>query len=145
MKERNQAPMWIREIVWINAAVFLAFGAAFLAAPAQLAGWLDVELGSPSALADVRAMYGGLSLACGLLFVFGLRRESWFMPSLFLVMTTSAGLALGRSYSMLVSGVPGPLVLALLATEVGSFAWALLGYRALEATEPSRAALGNPA
>ena len=129
----------------INAGVFLAFGAAFVVAPAQFAGWLDIELGSPSALADARAVYGGLSLACGALLALGLRRVSWFMPSSFRVMASSAGLALARMYSMVVSGMPGPLVLAFLATQVGSFVWALLGYRALESAETSGVVVGNPA
>src|SRR5690349_4975973 len=131
MTQRKPVPFWIREIVLINAGVFLAFGAAFLLFPRELAGLLEVTLGSASALADMRAMYGGLSLACGTLFVLGLRREDWFAPSLFLVMATSLGLASGRIFSGLVSGMPGPLVLALLATELVSFGWAWLGYRAL--------------
>ena len=131
MHASNSVPAWIREIVAINAAVFLAFGAAVLAFPAELATLVDIELGSASALADLRAVYGGLSLAAGALFVLGLRRESWFMPSLFLVMASSGGLAFGRIVSMAVSGMPGWLVLAFLATELVSFVWALLGYHTL--------------
>jgi hypothetical protein len=131
MRNAHSVPLWIREIVLINAGVFLAFGAGFIAFPAQLAALIDLAPSSASALADLRAMYGGLSLSAGALFVLGLRRDDWFLPALFLVMASSAGLAFGRVYSMVVSGVPGPLVLILLATELLSFAWALLGYRAL--------------
>ena len=99
--------------------------------PAQYAAWLELEVASSSALADLRAVYGGLSLACGTLFALALRRASWFEPSLFLVMASSGGLAFARVYSLVVSGMPNALVLALFASEVGSFVWALLAYRAL--------------
>jgi hypothetical protein len=102
---------------------------------------IDLAPSTASALADVRAMYGGLSLAAGVFFLLGLRRESWFLPALFLVMASSGALAAARLYSIAVSGVPGTLVLAFLATEIVSFTWALLGYRALSANGAER--LGN--
>ena len=133
MNESKQVPMWIREIVVINAAVFVLFGVGVLLFPAQYAAWLELEVASSSAFADLRAVYGGLSLACEALFALGLRRASWFEPSLFLVMASSAGLALARVYSLVLSGMPNALVLAFLSSEVGSFVWALLAYRALAA------------
>ena len=138
MTKRRTTALWIREIVLLNALVFLGFGAGFLLLPATLAGYFDIELSSPSALADMRAMYGGLSLSMGALFVLGLRRDGWLAPTLFLVAASSAGLALGRLYSIAVAGVPSALVLALLATELVSFAWALLAYRALQTSDTRR-------
>jgi hypothetical protein len=132
MTTNRPTALWIREIVLLNAVVFLAFGAAFLLFPATLAGHFDIELSSPSALADLRAMYGGLPLAVGALFALGLRRTDWLVPTVFLVAASSAGLALGRVYSIAVAGVPSALVLVLLATELVSFVWALLAHRALE-------------
>jgi hypothetical protein len=44
--------------VGANALVWIAFGPAFYFAPDALAGRLDIALGSPTALADFRAMYG---------------------------------------------------------------------------------------
>lgn len=137
MYEGNSAPAWVRAIVVLNAAVFVLFGLAFLVAPTELARMFDIQLGSADAMADLRAMYGGLSLAGGALFIFGLSRESYFVPSLFFTMVSSLGLAFGRVYSALVSGVPSTLVLVLLATELVSFAWAFAGYRACTA-EPFR-------
>ena len=127
------APLWTRAIVLINALVFVDFGAAFIVKPQGLARLLDIELGSPSALADLRAVYGGLSLAVGIALFIGLRRAASLAPSLVLVIATSAGLAFGRVYSMLASGMPSPVVLGFLATEVASLLWAALAYRALHA------------
>ena len=135
---KSNIPLWIRGVVMVNALVFIDFGAAFLLFPAKLAGLLDIELTSATALADVRAIYGGLALAVGASFVAGLRREEWLAPSVFLVMASSAGLALGRIYSIAVSGIPRSIILLFLVTEVASFAWALLAYRALERPERER-------
>lgn len=133
MTDKTQ-PFWVRAIVMLNALVFLVFGAAFLLAPEPLAQWVDIELRSASALADVRAIYGGLPLAAGILFVLGLRRPTWLEPSLFLVMTSSGALAAARIYSTAVSGVPSALVWGFLASELFSLAWAALAYRSLRAT-----------
>jgi hypothetical protein len=133
----QRTPTWIREIVVINAVVYLAFGLGCSLFPIELARFVEIDLGSPSALADFRAIYGGLALSVGALFALGLRRSDWFLPTLFLVAASSGGLALGRLYSMLVSGMPNGLVLAFLGTELASFVWALLGYRALTSAAPA--------
>jgi hypothetical protein len=127
----------------VNALVFIDFGAAFLLFPAQLAALLDIELTSATALADLRAIYGGLALSVGALFALGLRRASWLAPCLFLVAASSAALALSRIYSIAVSGMPRPIILVFLVTEVASSAWALLAYRALE--RPARRSLPGAA
>jgi hypothetical protein len=122
-----------RAIVVVNAVVFVAFGLAFLAAPEALAATLGIELGSTTALADFRAIYGGLTLACGVLFFLSLSRAGWLPPSLFLVAASSAGLLVARIYSTLVSGVPSPIIFVFCALEFGSFLWAALCYRKLSA------------
>ena len=136
------APLWTRAIVLINARVFVDFGLAFLAKPQALARLLEIELSSPTALADLRAMYGGLALAVGALLCAGLRRKEWLMPSLWLVIATSGGLALGRLYSVLASGLPSGVILGFLASELGSLAWAILASRALAGSEIRQPALG---
>jgi hypothetical protein len=138
-RSSTPAPLAARAIVLLNALVFVDFGAAFLAKPQALAQLLDIELGSASALADMRAMYGGLPLALGILFFSALRRAAWLAPGLLLVIATSAGLALGRLYSMPASGLPAPAIFVLLASEVASLVWGLLAFRALEVRAPVQA------
>ena len=129
-----------RTLMLINALIFIVYGAAFLVVPEQLVALADIAARSPSALADIRAVYGGLSLAAGALFVLGLRRDSWFTPSLFLVAATSGGLALGRTISIVVSGMPSAFVLVNFALELVSFVWALAAYRGLGPQGLTRAA-----
>lgn len=130
---------WIRAIVVVNALVFVDFGLAFLAVPEGLTRMLDIELHSASALADLRAVYGGLSLAVGVCMFAGLRNTTWLAPTLLLVMLTSGGLAFGRVYSMLASGMPNLAILGFLATELVSLLWAAWAYRALLAQTRSEA------
>ena len=139
MNSAQKPSWWIRAIVLVNAFVFVDFGLAFLAAPEGLTRLLDIELHSASALADLRAVYGGLCLAVGVCMLAGLRNTAWLAPTLFLVMLTSGGLAFGRVYSMIVSGMPGLPVLGFLGTEVGSLLWAALAHRALLAQSRSEA------
>lgn len=136
------APRWARAIVLLNALVFVDFGLAFLAKPRALARLLEIELSSPTALADLRAMYGGLALAVGALLFAGWRRAEWLAPSLWLVIATSGGLALGRLYSVLASGMPSSVIFGFLASELGSLAWAIVAYRTLAARELQQPALG---
>jgi uncharacterized protein DUF4345 len=119
----------------VNLLVFMAYAAAALAAPAQLAAQLDITLGSTSALADFRAMYGGLSLGCSVVFVAGLRNLSFRPAAVMLATFTSAGLILGRLITIAVDGMPGTLVMVILATEVAS---AAMGFFLLKASASQR-------
>lgn len=138
MHSAQKPSLWIRAIIVINALVFVDFGVAFLARPEALARLMNIELQSASALADLRAVYGGLSLAVGVWLFASMRRADWLGSSLVLVMLTSGGLAFGRVYSMLASGMPSGVILGFLATEIMSLLWAALVYRALSvrAREP---------
>lgn len=103
-----------------NLAVFFLYAGAFLLAPRTFAAYLDITLGSPSALADLRAMYGGLCLGVGTLFALGIRQAEYRRVGILLATLTSAGLMLGRLVTIAVDGVPGTLVLLFLGSEIVS-------------------------
>ena len=105
-----------------NLAVFFVFAGCFLFAPRYFAAQLDITLSSASAVADLRAMYGGLSLGVGVLYLLGLKNVAFRPAAIALATSTSAGLALGRVITIVVDGMPGPLVLAFLASEIVSVA-----------------------
>ena len=66
-----------RILVWLNALFFLAYGALFILAPGWAAALVtDTRPGSASGLIDMRATYGGMSLAVGLLFALLARNPS---------------------------------------------------------------------
>ncbi len=123
-----------------NLAIFAAYGVGFLIAPQALASQLDITLGSASALADFRAMYGGLCLAVGAFFVLGLRFATWRRQAVVLATLGAGGLAVGRLTSIAIDGLPGPLVLAFLASELAALA--LGGFILMQGAESP--AVGTP-
>jgi hypothetical protein len=117
-----------RALVLLSAVVFLGYGVEALLFPNQLARLVDIQLSSPSALADFRALYSAVPLAIGALLVQGLRDPHWFAPSLFLSSVSLACAAEARLYSIAVSGMPNELVLTFLALELLGLVWALSIY-----------------
>lgn len=110
----------------MHAAVFLAFGVAFAAAPSALGAVLGIELRDAAAIADFRAMYGGMSFGVGLLFTAALTRREWSAPALFTISTTSGFLLLGRILTMAIDPEPvGLLIHAFCAMETSSLLAAL--------------------
>jgi hypothetical protein len=102
----------------VNLLVYLAYGVGFLLAPQKLAAELDITLGSATALADFRAMYGGLSLACAAFFALAIKNVSMRHSALLLAVLGAGGLMIGRLITMAFDGMPGAVIFVMLATEV---------------------------
>lgn len=111
-------------LVWLNVAIYGIFGAVFLVAPGWGASQLGIELQGPTALADFRAIYGGLPLGLGLCFAAGLRWRELLLPTVAVAGVCSLELALARVYSWLVSGTPDALIFGFMALELGGALWA---------------------
>ncbi len=118
-----------------NLAVFWSWGLGFLVAPRTLGAILGFDLTTVTAVGDLRAMYGGLCLAVGVLFFRGLRDTAWHGPAVQIATLGCVGLAVGRVATFATEGATSPLLLVLLAMELGGLA---LGVFAL--TGPAKAA-----
>jgi Domain of unknown function (DUF4345) len=117
-----------------NAALFALFGVVAIFVPSVLATPLDLTLPSPTALADFRAVYGGISLALAALSVLALTRAE-LRPAVVLALTlTLDGLAFGRLMSWALSGPGSAIIFAQLGLEVVAAAWGALLLR--QATRP---------
>jgi hypothetical protein len=134
----NDTSRSARPLLIANLAVFVAYGIAAVLFPANLAQLAEVQLPSSSALADLRALYGGLSLAIAALFLQALRDPRWVAPAVFMAIAASLGPASVRLYSCAVSGVPNELVLGFIVTEIGGAVWAFVTYRALRSPSLQR-------
>jgi hypothetical protein len=121
----------------VNATLFAAFAVGAIAMPTVLAGPLDIALPTPTALADFRAVYGGLSFGITLFSVMALKRPEFRLPVLWLLVLCMDGLILGRLVSTIVSGPGSLLVFAQLGLEVVSAAWGFALIRA-QAAQPTR-------
>ena len=115
--------------VAINAAVWVSFGPAFYFWPEVIASYLDIALQSPTALADFRAVHGGIPLGAGLFMGMGLRRPEWLGPALMLILLGTAGLLAGRMLTVIDTGGVGQLIYLFMALEAGTIVLGAWLYR----------------
>ena len=83
-----------------------------------MAGFVGISLAGASADNDMRAVYGGLQVACGALLWAASLRTAWLRPGLVAQLVLFAGLATGRIVSWGVVGLPDVLGIGLHAAEV---------------------------
>lgn len=118
-----------RLFIILNVLVFVLFGLAFIVAPTYFASTVDVQLPTTTALADLRAIYGGLSLSVGIFFALGLVWPGWVLPSLWLIAASSLALGSSRIYSIIVSGMPDSKIFLFMTMELLAFAIGVWLYR----------------
>ncbi|AOP33321.1 hypothetical protein A0128_05350 [Leptospira tipperaryensis] len=104
----------------MNLVVYDAFAIGFFLIPIKLASWIGIEIQTSAALADFRAMYGGLCLGIGAVLVLGLFKKEWVQAGILLAVTTAGGLFLGRIYTLLLDGPGNEYIYVSMATEVGA-------------------------
>lgn len=108
-----------RTLVWINCALFIAFGLGFTFAPALLASVVSgAEPATPSAVIDMRATYGGMALGLATLFWLCARDEQGVSIGIRGVLGVMVFLALSRLLGIVIDGSPNAFMVLLLAAEV---------------------------
>jgi hypothetical protein len=107
-------------IVRITAAVFTFYGIGFVVAPELLSQWVTGAIpASASGLIDMRATYGGMSVAVGvLLFVLSSKGGS-IENGLLGVIILMLCMASGRIYGIAVDGSANMVMYIYLAIEIG--------------------------
>jgi len=107
-------------IVRVTAAVFAAYGIAFVCAPVVVSLYVTGSApGSPSGVIDMRATYGGMSVAVGLLLFVLASKPERVESGLLAVVLLMLGMAAGRLFGIVVDGDGNALMYAYLALEVG--------------------------
>lgn len=84
----------------LNGIVWLGYGAYLLFDPAALAEIANVEGSTAGGLVELRAMYGGLQSAIGILSLVAARSATMARPYLLGLAVLVAGLAVGRVSGM---------------------------------------------
>lgn len=97
--------------------VFLGLGTANLFFPAAGMAGFEMQITTVSALNEIRANYGGMHIALGLLFLSGAFLGVLRVTTLLVIALFTAGLVLGRLLSLALDGVPNHFVLGLFALE----------------------------
>lgn len=93
-----------RAVLAIVAVIFIPFGVWAILDPVAVAGLTQVQLPTPTAIADGRAIYGGLTLGLALFAALCAFRPEFTRPGLWAVLLTVAGAFLGRLGGVIVDG-----------------------------------------
>ena len=108
----------------LSALVWFPYGLYCFFAPTALAGIAGVTFTSATGASELRAMYGGLQAALGVLAFAGLQRASLTRAALITLVTVTAGLASARLLGAFTDGAWSAYTLMGLLFEVGSVLWA---------------------
>jgi hypothetical protein len=117
--------------VGANALVYIAFGPLCYFWPEEFASQLDIALNSATALADFRAMYGGIPLGVGVVMLLGVLNAAWMRSALMLAVLCAAGLMVGRLLTLADTGGVTMPIYVFLSLEVGTVAIGYWLYRKL--------------
>jgi len=93
-----------RIVLGVSGLLFAGYGFACLISPDLPAGYAGIELPGASGATEVVAMYGGLQLAMGILFLRTAAVPANVMLGLIVLVTLVGGLALGRAFGLMVHG-----------------------------------------
>jgi len=131
----SRAPLsphnFARLVLVLVGSVWGSIGLWALANPQSLADAADFQLMSPTAFGEIRAMYGGLGVALGLVHIGAAVRQMWLKPALLTATALLIGLLTGRISGVVLDGFPTPTGLLLLFAEfvlVGLSAFALFRF-----------------
>jgi hypothetical protein len=114
----------------LSALVWFPYGLYCFFAPTALAGSAGVTFTTPTGVTELRAMYGGLQAALGLLAFAGMQRPPLTRPALIALFTVTAGLGTARLLAALGDGAWSGYTLLGLVFELGSALWAAALLRA---------------
>jgi hypothetical protein len=102
----------------INAALFIVYGLMCLASPSVAADQAGIQMTTGDASAEMRAMYGGLQTAIGMLALAGTLRAELRRAVLFTFAFLFFGLASGRMIGLMLDPGVGPYSFAAFGFEV---------------------------
>ncbi len=105
--------------ILINALVFFIYGLLFLIFPVESSNWVvDTSPSTSSGLIDMRATYGGLAIAVGIIFYLLASKPSTIKIGLISVTVTLAAMALGRFIGIVIDTNPNPNMYIYLTLEI---------------------------
>ena len=111
--------VFARVVLWISGLGMLGFGLAFLWAPLETMAAAGLSLEGALAATELRAFYGGLEVALGLLILACALRAERLRDGLVLSLAIYGGIGLARLAGMLIEGSDTPFLRFALATELG--------------------------
>lgn len=108
----------------LSALLWFPYGLYCFFAPGFLAGTAGVTFTSPTGATELRAMYGGLQAAIGLLAFAGMQRPTLTRTAIITLGTLTAGLGIARLLGAINDGAWSAYTVMGLVIEFGTAAWA---------------------
>jgi hypothetical protein len=108
----------------LSALVWFPYGLYCFFAPTALGEMAGVTFTSATGATELRAMYGGLQAALGVLAAAGMQRASLTRPALITLATVTAGLGGARLLGAFSDSAWSAYTLMGLVFEIGSVLWA---------------------
>ena len=106
-------------LLYLASVVFAVFGFAFSLFPDQLFfASVGQQLGNASAVTDVRATYGGMSIGVGLAFYLLARNPAYVRVGLAALCVIMLCMAIARGLGMVLDGEPSSLMHTYLGLEL---------------------------
>ena len=109
----------------LTGLVFAAIAVMALIDPAGMVARMGIQLTEVSSRNEMRAVYGGLNLAMALYLCAAFQIAEIRSAALTFTALFTGGLLLGRLVSLIVDGMPSPLIGSFIAIEVTGFVLAL--------------------
>lgn len=106
-------------VLWLSGLSLLGFGVAFVVAPLQTMASAGIVLTGALEATELRAFYGGLEVALGVLVVACALTPARRRDGLILCLAIFAGIGLARLSGMLLSGADTGFLRFALGTELG--------------------------
>ena len=97
---------------------YLIMGGLFLFDPAALFDRIDIVLGSPMAIEELRASHGGVWFITGIFCLTAVWKTSLIRDALIFLLVFNGGYAIGRIYSFAFGGVPAADLILLFAFDL---------------------------
>lgn len=102
MEDKPDLGRWV---LGVTAAIFIGYGLICFLYPGFVASIVSLEPTAASALIELRAMYGGLQTAIGLLALSGALMADLRRPTLLMTLILLGGLALARASAIMIAGL----------------------------------------
>ncbi len=117
-------------LVQFTAAFFLIYGCMFALLPTTLADWVTGAAPTTSSgLIDMRATYGGMSIAVGIIMLLLASKHTTLRLGLLSVAIVLLGMASARALGIIADGSPNNLMYVYLAAEIVPSIVAIALYR----------------
>jgi hypothetical protein len=114
--------MLTRIFLALMGLMFIVFGAFALLQPQALVASLGITVGGPNGDYELRGIYGGVSLAAGLLCFASVLREGLRPPALIFLLVYFGGYVFARAAALLFGPAPTSVYGPFVAFEVVCFA-----------------------